>query len=294
MKLLIIGHARHGKDTVALILEEEFNLTRLASSEASSTIFVFDVLKEKYGYSTVEECFVDRVNHREEWYTLIREYNGDDPAKLAKEIVKRANIYVGMRSQTEITACIEQGVFDAIIGVVDPRKPAEPKESMSIDVEKYSDYLINNDGTLSDLREKVVKTYRFLTAKIQASRARQEQKIRVLEYWNNLPKFKSIADIPELPRIEDPEEWNGFYVVKLIEAGAIPKGLLKDGAYYLGDHRRATVARWNAVKNKFEYWRTKFSAKYIDTCNHFEDDDGYSLFVPIAEVTQEQFERNAE
>ena len=294
MKLLIIGHARHGKDTVALILEGEFALTHLASSEASSTIFVFDALKEKYSYSTVEECFTDRVNHREEWYNLICEYNVDDQAKLAKEIVKRADVYVGMRSQSELNACIKQGVFDAIIGVVDPRKPVESKESMSIDVEQYSDYLINNDGTLSDLREKVVKTYRFLKAKLAASRARQERKIRVLEYWNNLPKFKSIVDIPNLPRIEDPEEWKRFYVVKLIEAGAISKGLLKDGAYYLGDHRRAKVARWDSVKNKFEYWRTKFSARYIDSCNHFEDDDGYALFVPIAEVTQEQFERNAE
>jgi hypothetical protein len=162
MKLLIIGHGRHGKDTVAAMLKEEFRLTHLASSEASSTIFVFDALKEKYGYTTVEDCFNDRANHRAEWYDLICEYNADDQARLAKDIVKRANVYVGMRSQAELDACIEQGVFDAIIGVVDPRKPFEDKASMSIAVEKYADLTIYNDGTLDDLRKNVIVAYQYI------------------------------------------------------------------------------------------------------------------------------------
>lgn len=130
--------------------------------------------------------------------------------------------------------------------------------------------------------------------KAEKLRLKNEREQRRREHWNNLPKFEKVTDIPELPYAEDPEEWKNFYVVKLIEAGAIPKGLLKDGCYYLGDHRRATVARWCAERNKFEYWRTKFTAKYIDTCNHFEDDDGFALFIPIREATQDQFERNAE
>ena len=129
---------------------------------------------------------------------------------------------------------------------------------------------------------------------LERTRLRKEREDARKKYWNNLPKIEKAADIPELPHVDDPEEWNNFYVVKLIEAGAIPKRLLKDGAYYLGDHRRATVARWCAEKNKFEYWRTKFTARFIDECNHFEDDDGFALFVPIREATQEQFERNAE
>ena len=166
MKLLIIGHARHGKDTVAAMLKEEFGLTHLASSEASSTIFVFAVLKEKYGYATVEECFEDRMNHRSEWYDLICEYNANDQARLAKEIMKRANVYVGMRSQVELDSCIEQGVFDAIIGVMDPRKPFEDPASMSIEVEKHADLMIYNDGTLDDLRNSVKVAYKYLTERL--------------------------------------------------------------------------------------------------------------------------------
>lgn len=123
MKLLILGHARHGKDTVAQMLNEEFGLTHLASSEASATIFIFDTLKEKYNYKTIEECFNDRVNHRDEWYSLICEYNNGDESRLAREIVERANIYVGMRSQSELDECIKNKIFDHILGVVDPRKP---------------------------------------------------------------------------------------------------------------------------------------------------------------------------
>lgn len=125
-------------------------------------------------------------------------------------------------------------------------------------------------------------------------RLKNEREARRREYWNNLPKLEKVTDIPQLPYVEDPKEWKEFYVVKLIEAGAIPKGLLKDGGYYIGDHRNARIARWCAEKAKFEYWRTKFNARFIDNCNHFEDDDGFALFVPIAEATQEQFERNAE
>lgn len=165
MKLLIIGHGRHGKDTVAAILKEEFGLTHLASSEASSTIFVFDALKEKYGYLTVEECFNDRANHRAEWYDLICNYNKFDQARLAKEIVRRANVYVGMRSSTEFNECVKQSVFDVVLGVIDPRKPLEDPKSMDIDVEKYSDIIITNDGTLEDLRSKVIESYNEILQK---------------------------------------------------------------------------------------------------------------------------------
>ena len=167
MKLLIIGHARHGKDTVASVLKEEFGLTHLASSEAASTIFVFEELRLKYGYSTIEECFEDRVNHRSEWYDLICEYNAKDQARLAKEIMKRANVYVGMRSHAELLACIEQKVFDGVLGVVDPRKPRENPDSMGIDVERWSDLIIYNSGTLEELREKVKEAYLYLQQKLK-------------------------------------------------------------------------------------------------------------------------------
>lgn len=125
----------------------------------------------------------------------------------------------------------------------------------------------------------------------QVEKEKQERLERIKEYWNTLEPFKDPYDIPEIPRAE-PEEYKNFYVPKLIGAGAIPKNQLIDGQYYIGNHRNCTVARWNAEKNEFEYNRHKWGQVFIDTCNHFEDDDGFALFVPIGIGTEEKFIKN--
>jgi hypothetical protein len=77
-------------------------------------------------------------------------------------------------------------------------------------------------------------------------------------------------------------------IKKLIKAGAIPKKDLIDGALYIGEHRIANEAKWDAKEKQFRYQRYKFGNWYEDTCNHFEDDDGFALFVPIKLVPSEQ------
>ena len=134
-KILILGHARHGKDTFAEILRDQFGLKFKSSSVAASEIFLYDTLKEKYGYTSPEECFEDRVHHRQEWHELIVDYNKDDRARLAKDILKDADCYVGMRSGLEIDECKKQGLFDIIVWVdASERLPLEPKESFNIDL----------------------------------------------------------------------------------------------------------------------------------------------------------------
>lgn len=159
MRLLIIGHARHGKDTVAKMLHEEYGYTFKGSSEAAAEIFLYDVLKEKYGYTSPEQCFEDRVNRRKEWFEAICEFNKEDPARLAKEIMRTSDIYVGMRSDRELKKCLEDGVFFMVIGVFDPRKELESKESFDIDLWRWSDFVIPNSGTLEDLRNKIKKFF---------------------------------------------------------------------------------------------------------------------------------------
>ena len=159
MNLLIIGHARHGKDTVAEMLRDNFGLTFKSSSLAASEIFLYDALKEKYGYKTPEECFEDRVNHRAEWKDLIVEYNSKDYTRLAGDILKDCDMYVGMREHKEIAACKEKGMFDWVVGVFDPRKPEEPKDSFNINLWEEADFVIPNAGTLEDLERKVGKIF---------------------------------------------------------------------------------------------------------------------------------------
>jgi dephospho-CoA kinase len=157
IKLLIISSARWGKDTLGEILHEHYGLKFISSSQACSDIFIYDELKDKYGYKTPEECFNDRVNHRQEWYELICEYNKDDKARLAKEILKYNNTYVGMRDSAEIKECLKQGLFDLVIWV-DASKRLPPEDSKSFNITTSdADIIIDNNGSLEEFKEKALR-----------------------------------------------------------------------------------------------------------------------------------------
>lgn len=155
MKILIIGHAQHGKDTAALELEELYDFKFKSSSVAASEIFLYDALKYKYGYNTPMECFEDRINHRKEWHDLIYLYNQDDKARLAKDILAQNDMYVGMRSNAEVEECMKQRLFDWIIGIYDPRKPLEDKSSFDINIWEKADIVIPNAHDIPSLRNKL-------------------------------------------------------------------------------------------------------------------------------------------
>jgi len=164
-KLLIIGNMRHGKDTFAEILRDEFGLKFISSSEAAADIFIYDILKEKYGYKSKEECYEDRLNHRAEWYNLICDYNKDDRARLAKKILEYSDCYVGMRDRNEIKECIKQGLFDIIIWIdASERLPLEPSNSFNID-KSCADIIIDNNGTIEEFRNKVIRFGKILFEK---------------------------------------------------------------------------------------------------------------------------------
>ena len=156
---------RHGKDTFAELLRDNYGLTFQSSSQAAADIFIYDELKEKYGYETSEECFEDRVNHRPEWHQMICDYNKDDQARLAKGILKNNDCYVGMRDTDEIKECMRQGLFDLIVWVdASERKPSEPKNSFNID-KSIADIIIENNGTLEEFEEKDDRIARTLIKK---------------------------------------------------------------------------------------------------------------------------------
>jgi dephospho-CoA kinase len=157
IRLLLIGAARWGKDTLAEILHEHYGLKFISSSQACADIFIYDELKGKYGYETPEECFNDRVNHRQEWYEMICEYNKDDKARLAKEILKYNNTYVGMRDSSEIKECLNQGLFDLVIWVdASKRLPMESSNSFNI-TPSDADIIVDNNGTYDEFKEKALR-----------------------------------------------------------------------------------------------------------------------------------------
>ena len=126
-----------------------------------------------------------------------------------------------------------------------------------------------------------------LDFELTVKRLREEREIKRKEYWNDLKPFKEPNDIPEIPRVDE-KEYTEFYIPRLIKAGAIPKKDLIHGQVYIGTHRNTDVARWNQETNKFDHMRYKFGWME-DDCNHFEDDDGFALFVPIKLGTEEDW-----
>lgn len=161
-KLLVIGHGRHGKDTVCEILRDKYNFNFESSSRFCSKKFIFDRLKDIYGYADEEACYADRHNHRQEWYEMIRDYCRPDAARLGREIFEEHDIYCGLRNKAEFHAMRNTGVFDYAIWVdrLD-HLPPEPATSMSLEI-WMADFVIDNNGSLEELERNVDQLIDYL------------------------------------------------------------------------------------------------------------------------------------
>ena len=164
-KLLVIGHGRHGKDTVCEILRDNYGFSFESSSQFCSKLFIYDMLKDKYGYSTEEECYADRHNHRAEWYDAICDYNKGDGARLGRAIFAEHDIYCGLRNKREFFAMKNTGVFDYCIWVDrSDHLPPEPKDSMSLE-QWMADFTIDNNTDLSELEFNTCNLIDYLETK---------------------------------------------------------------------------------------------------------------------------------
>ena len=154
MKILIHGHARHGKDTLAEIWAEHYGFKYEGSSQAANRLFMFDKLAPVYGYATPEECFEDRVNHRKEWFDAIEAFNTPDAGRLAQHIVDSGNSYVGMRSFREFRASVLK--FDLIIWV-DASDRLPPEDESSFDIPRWAaDIVIENNQGIDEFKCKAL------------------------------------------------------------------------------------------------------------------------------------------
>jgi hypothetical protein len=114
--------------------------------------------------------------------------------------------------------------------------------------------------------------------KDKIQKEKEERYNNTLEYWKNRKPFKNEDDIPSVPIVKK-EDYDNIIIPNIIRCGGIPKEELVAGETYIGDCRNASEAVWNG--ERFTYMRTKFGTTYPEDINHFQDDDGFDLFVPI-------------
>jgi len=156
-KILIAGHARHGKDTACEILSNYFQFSFESSSYAAARIFLFNKLKEEFGYKTIEECHADRLNHRARWFDEIEAYNTPDETRLARRILEDNDAYNGMRRFEELEACKRKNLFDLVVWV-DAMERVGPEGSSSLTIKKsQADIIVDNNGPKEDFEMKVLR-----------------------------------------------------------------------------------------------------------------------------------------
>ena len=118
-----------------------------------------------------------------------------------------------------------------------------------------------------------------LKEKLKADKEKRRE--TVIEYFKTMKPFDSVDNIPQVP-IMDKETYEEVIVKNLIRCGAIPKDKLEVGATYEGDCRNFIKAKWDG--EKFIGRRYKFGSWYDEEINHFQDDDGHDVFVPIRKI----------
>jgi thymidylate synthase (FAD) len=146
-KLLIIGHARHGKDTLAELIRDKMGLAFTSSSIFVGEECIWPVWGQER-YPDFDTMFADRVNYRKTWADLISAYNTPDKTRTAKTMLDRGyDMYVGMRKMDEFMACHEAKLFDHVIWVdALKRLPPEGKDSNEMIPSLADLYCDNNEG----------------------------------------------------------------------------------------------------------------------------------------------------
>lgn len=165
MKIMVCGHARHGKDTFCELLGIPFN--------SSSAVALDKVIWRKLNmwYANPQMCFEDRVNQRDIWRRLITEYNTPDKTRLARDIFADNDVYCGIRDPEEFAACRREGLFDLAIWVdACERLPPEPTNGIT---PAMCDIIVNNNGDLDQLVAKVDRISKMLTGKEASIKAVQ-------------------------------------------------------------------------------------------------------------------------
>lgn len=247
--IAVVSYVYTIKDGVAMVLINKRGHglpNNVGKWNAPSGFLDYDeTLKECGIRETYEETGV-RIKH------LTLEKIDDDPSRARQNVLVRFSSYV--RYQEPNT---------------DHCEPDEVEEVKWVPLSEVCNYDWTSEGHVGRLVE---------------YGQHYENLVRFWKYFEELEPFD--GDVTRIPDIPNFNNEKGFYedviVYNLIRCGAIPKEKLKEGVTYLGSCRNTSKATWNG--KYFVYERNKWGNTYECEINHFQDDDGYDVFVPIKEV----------
>ncbi len=162
IKLMVLGHARSGKDSVCNLLRDMYGLRHISSSLFAAEKAVRPWLAAKgITYPDLDTMYDDRVNHRADWHDAIADYNKVDPGRLGRELFEKFDIYAGIRNPLEFNQLKKEGIFDAAIWVdAHKRVPDEPWSSNKMR-RHHADYILDNNEEEQYLRGKVMAAYNW-------------------------------------------------------------------------------------------------------------------------------------
>lgn len=153
-KILILGHGRHGKDTLAEIIADLYGLTFVSSSRVLLTEVVWPALRAAgMQYEDQEAAYADRSNHRAFWKQALTDYNTPDKTALTRKVLEQCDMYVGMRCAEEYEA--SKHLFDICLWIHRPATPREP--TMDIKFSALNMHPIYNHLGLSHLKDQARK-----------------------------------------------------------------------------------------------------------------------------------------
>jgi hypothetical protein len=162
VKIMLMGEGDCGKGTLCKFVAVKYGMSAKSSSEHACEIFMFDQLKDKYGYKSPKECHADRRNHRKEWYEGIYAFNKVKLTALGEDLYSKYDIYDGVRHKDEFTAMKDAGLFDISIWIdSSERVDGESQESISV-TKDMADIIILNNGSEEEYIAKIEALFSVL------------------------------------------------------------------------------------------------------------------------------------
>lgn len=136
MRILILGHANHGKTTTAMMLRR-YGFRVVDASDLNIDRFIEEELAKptpkgvpKTPSAMKKQILENKDEYRKALFDSLRAYTKDEPDKFAKYVLTKSDVYVGMRSVEEYKA--SDYLFDIVLVVNSADKPEEPRESYDL------------------------------------------------------------------------------------------------------------------------------------------------------------------